>query len=101
VDMLAIIMARAKEDDQVKGVVPNLIDGGLYILQYAVDTIIFMDHDIEHAKNLKLLLCAFEQLSGLKISFHESEIFFFGDAREHEYQYSQLFGCKICSYPFH
>ena len=60
VDMLAIILARDKEADQVKGVVPNLIDGGLSILQYADDTGIFVDHDIEQAKNLKLLLCAFE-----------------------------------------
>jgi len=49
----------------VKGVVPNLIDGGLSVLQYADNTIIFMDHDIEQAKNLKLLLCDFEQLFGL------------------------------------
>jgi len=99
-DMLAIIMSRAKEHGQVKGVVPNLIDGGLSILQYADDTIIFIDHDIEQAKNLKLLLCVFEQLSGLKINFHKSELFCFGDVRDHEYQYSQLFGCNIGSYPF-
>ena len=58
--MLAIIVSKAKEDSKVKGVVPNLIDGGLSILQYAYDTIIFIDHDIEQAKNLKLLLCVFE-----------------------------------------
>ena len=45
---------------------------GLYILQYADDIIIFIDHDPEQAQNLKLLLCAFEQLSGLKINFHKS-----------------------------
>ena len=84
----------------MKGVVPNLIDGGLSILQYADDTINFMDRDIEQAKNLKQLLCAFEQLFGLKINFHKSEILCFGDARDHEYQYSQLFGCNIGSYPF-
>ena len=39
VDMLAIIVSRAKEHGQVKGVVPNLIDGGLSILQYADDTL--------------------------------------------------------------
>ena len=59
-----------------------------------------MDHDIEQAKNMKLLLCAFEQLSVLKIIFHKSEIFYFEDARNCEAQYSQLFGCKIGSYPF-
>lgn len=46
-----------------------------------------MGHDIEQAKNMKLLLFAFEQLSGLKINYHKSEIFFFGDARDCEQQY--------------
>ena len=34
-DMLAILIARAKEDDQVGGVIPHLVDGGVSILQYA------------------------------------------------------------------
>src|SRR6266540_6394632 len=53
VDMLAILIARAKEDNQFKGIVPHLIDDGLSILQYADDTIIFMENDLEQAKNLK------------------------------------------------
>jgi hypothetical protein len=52
--MLAIIIARAIEDDQIKGIVPHLIEDGLSILQYADDTIIFMDHDIEQAKKYEL-----------------------------------------------
>ena len=55
--------------------VPHLVDEGLSVLQYADDTVIFMDNDLEWAKNMKLLLCAFEQLSGLKINFHKSELF--------------------------
>jgi len=98
VDMLAIIIAIAKEDGQVKGVV--LVEEGLSILQFPDDTIIFLDHDIDKAKNIKLLLCVFEQLSSLKINFHKSEIFFFGQAKQHELMYSSLFGCKLGSYPF-
>ena len=74
-DMLALLLKRAKDDGQIRGVIPNLLDDGLSILQYADDTIIFIDHDLEQAKNLKLLLCAFEQLSGLKMNFHKSEFF--------------------------
>jgi len=81
-DMLALIIKRAKDDGQIRGVIPNLLDDGLSILQYADDTIIFIDHDLEQAYNLKLLLCAFEQLSGLKINFHKSEIFCYGAAKE-------------------
>jgi hypothetical protein len=61
VDILAIIIARTKEDGQIKGVVPHLVDGGLSILQNVDDTVLFLDHDIEQAKNMKLLLSAFEQ----------------------------------------
>ena len=43
VDMLAILIEQAKTDGQIAGVVPHLVDGGLSILQYADDTILFMD----------------------------------------------------------
>ena len=67
--MLAIFIKRAKVDDQEGGVVPHLVDGGIFILQYADDTILFLEHNLENAQNMKLLLYAFEQLSGLKINF--------------------------------
>jgi hypothetical protein len=73
--MLAIIIARAKEDGQVSGLIPHLVEGGVSILQYADDTILFMEHNLEKALNMKLVLCIFEQLSGLKINFHKSNFF--------------------------
>jgi hypothetical protein len=99
-DMLAILIARAKEVGQVEGVIPHLVQDGLSILQYADDTVIFMGHDVEKAINMKLILSTFEQLSGLKINFHKSEIFCFGKAKEHEVFYSQLFGCGVGKFPF-
>ena len=69
---------------------PHLLDGGLSILQYADDTILFMEHDLEQAWTMKLLLYAFEQASGLKIKFHKSELYCFGEAREVETQYTEL-----------
>jgi len=51
VDMLAIILSRAKEEGQIKGVVTHLVENGLSILQYADDIVLFFDHDIEQAKN--------------------------------------------------
>ena len=79
-DMLAVMIEGAKVDGQIDGVVSHLVDGGLSILQYADDTILLMDCDLEKARNMKLILSALEQLSGLKINFHKSELFCFGDA---------------------
>ena len=90
--MLAVMIGRAKEDGQFEGVIPHLVDGGLSILQYEDNTIIFMDHDTEKARRLKLILSAFKQLSGLKINFHKSELFCFSDAQGAARQYADLFG---------
>jgi hypothetical protein len=60
VDMLTILINRSKEQDSFKGVVLHLVDEGLSILQYADNTIIFLDNDLQGAKNIKLLLCVFE-----------------------------------------
>lgn len=60
---------------QIIGLVAHLVDGGLSILQYAYNIIIFMDHDIEKAKTIKMFLC---------INFHNGEIFCFGQAKENE-----------------
>jgi hypothetical protein len=99
-DMLNLLISRAKEEAQLTGLVPHLVDGGLSILQYADNTNLFMDHNIEKAINLKLLLCAFEQLLGLKINFHKNELFCYGEAKEMEKQYTELFGCGLGQYPF-
>jgi hypothetical protein len=99
-DMLAILIARAKEDGQVGGLIPHLVEGGVSILQYADDTILFMEHDPEKAVNMKLILCLFEQLSGLKINFHKSELFCFGQAKECQDDYKEIFGCAIGALPF-
>jgi hypothetical protein len=99
VDMLAILIERAKADGQIEGVIPHLVYGGLLILQYADDTILFMEHDLEKAQNLKLILAAFEQLSGLKINFHKSELFFFGEAQDSVADYAELFACGQGQFP--
>jgi hypothetical protein len=98
--MPAILINMAKSEGHINGVVPHLVDDGLSILQYAYDTIIFLEHDTERAKNLNLLLCAFEQLSGLKINYHKSEIFCFGVVKEVQEEYSSIFGCQCDTYPF-
>jgi hypothetical protein len=84
---------------QIEGVIPRLIDGGLSILQYTDDIILFMEHDLEKSQNLKLILVAFEQLSGLKINFHNSELFCFGEAQDSAALYAELFGCGQSQFP--
>jgi hypothetical protein len=89
VDMLAIMIKCAKVDGLIEGVVPHLVDGGLSILQYVDDTILFMEHDFVKARKLKLI-------SGLKINFHKSELYCFGEAQDEVNVYADLFGFGHC-----
>lgn len=45
-----------------------------------------MEHDMDKTVNMKLVLCLFEQLPGLKL-IHKSGLFFFGHAEEEENNY--------------
>jgi hypothetical protein len=54
--MLAMIIQWAKEDGQVEGLIPHLVDGGVSILQYVDDTIIFMENNLEKCLNMKFIL---------------------------------------------
>ena len=54
-----------------------------------------MDHKFDEARNMKLILTIFEQLSGLKINYHKSELFCFGEAKEVESDYMNIFGCQV------
>ncbi len=50
VDILAVLIERAKVDGQIRGLIPHLVEDGLSILQYANDTIFFLDHELEQPK---------------------------------------------------
>ena len=88
---LAVMIARAKQDGQISGLLSHLADDGISILQYADNTIIFMDHNFDEARNMKLILTIFEQLFGLKINCYKSELFCFGEAKKVESDYLNIF----------
>jgi hypothetical protein len=82
------------EDGQVGRLIPHLVEWGVSILHP------FMEHDLEKIGNMKLIVCIFEHLSGLKINFGKSEIFCFGKAKEMDEQYKKIFGCSDGSLTF-
>jgi hypothetical protein len=53
-------------------------------------TILFMEHGLDKSRNLKLILSTFEQLACLKIIFHKSELFCFGEAQDETNLYAEI-----------
>jgi hypothetical protein len=63
------------------------------LLQYADETIFFIQDDIQSAQILKFLLCIFEQMSGLKINYDKNELYCIGDTVTKKDKYSLIFSC--------
>jgi hypothetical protein len=98
-DRLACMIQKTKEEDIIKGLIPHIITNGCSCLQYADDTIFLLQDDLDGARNLKFILCLFEQMSGLKINFHKSEIFCLGKATAKEMCYADIFTCPHSCLP--
>jgi hypothetical protein len=73
-DILAKMISLAQRNNLIKGLVPDYIENGVAVLQYADDTILCIQDDINQASYLKLLLYLYEDMSGLKINFSKSEV---------------------------
>ena len=76
------MLSKAVDHNLIAGLCPEVFPGGIICLQYANDTIFSIKDEVESVQNLKFVLGAFEQMSGLKINFHKSELVLFGKAKE-------------------
>jgi hypothetical protein len=74
VDVLTRMLMKVISSNLISGLCPDLYPGGVISLQYADDTILFLDNDVEKAKNLKKTLVCFEQVSGIRINYNKSEL---------------------------
>jgi hypothetical protein len=57
---LSKMITTAKNNGLIKGLADNIVQDGVVILQYADDTILLLQDDLEGARNLKLLLYIFK-----------------------------------------
>ncbi|KAG8097938.1 hypothetical protein GUJ93_ZPchr0013g34123 [Zizania palustris] len=98
-DALSELLLRAQERGRLRGVVPHLVRDGLVNLQYADDTILFMEYNDQNIVALKFLLYCFESMSGMKISYQKSEVFTVGVHREEAERVADKFNCKLGDFP--
>jgi hypothetical protein len=53
----------------MSGLLPQVVDDDIISLQYSNDTSLFLEDDIERAKNPKWLLICYEHMTDMKISY--------------------------------
>jgi len=98
-DGLTRMIHKAQANDLFHGLVDHIIDKGVGVLQYVDDTILCLKHNIDDARNLKLLLYMYELMTGLKINFLKSEILTINDEENWANKYADLFNCQIGTFP--
>jgi hypothetical protein len=74
VDVLSRMMQKVAGVGLIKGLASDLVTRGVINLQYADDSILFLENDVAYARNLKYILTCFELMSGMRINYNKSEL---------------------------
>ena len=99
-DVFSKMLKKATSHNLIKGLLPHVVPGGVVNLQYADDTLLFLDAFVDHAKHLEWILVCFEKQSGLCINFHKSDLHTINIDEETAKEFAQIFCCQIGDFPF-
>jgi hypothetical protein len=83
----------------VLGMIEHMILKGIAILQFANDMILCLKDDLTMARNVKLLLYMYEQMSGLKINFEKIEVILIRGDNNVASLYVEIFNCQVGIFP--
>ena len=98
-DGLSRMIHKAKKNDLLTSLADHIIDKGVVVLQYADDIIIRLKHNIQGARNMKLLLYMYEMMAGLKINFYMIEVLTINDEDNWASKYVEIFNCQVGAFP--
>jgi hypothetical protein len=98
-DIFTRMLVKAASNNLIAGLLPQVIAGGVVSLQYADDTLLFLEDDLDKENNLKWLLLCYEQMTGMRINFDKSDLLTIGIEEDRVNEYSKKFGCKKGDFP--
>lgn len=93
------ILGKAKNACLLKGLGHFDGVGEVLNLYFANDTLLFLETDDKMAETLKLLLSGFENMSGLKINFHKSDMIPLNLSESESNIIASRFGCFVTHLP--
>jgi hypothetical protein len=98
-DGLSRMIDRAVSRGLVKGLLGDFRSGGIVSLQHADDTILFSKTEESALRNLKCILMLYEQLSGMRVNFHKSELLPINLDLEDTNRFAHIFSYPLGSFP--
>lgn len=99
VDVFSRMLMSVAKQGFISGLLPQVLEGRIISLQYADDTILFLEDDLEKASNLKWILTCFKQMLGMKINFDKSDLLTMGMDEERSNAFAKIFCCKRSEFP--
>jgi len=90
---------KAAKHNLISRLLPQVVEGGVISLQYADDTLLFLENNLEKASTLKWLLVCFEQMSGMKINYDKSDLITIGLDEDRANCFAKIFCCKKSEFP--
>jgi hypothetical protein len=60
-----------------------------------MNTLLFLEKDLDSARNLKWLLSCFEQMSGMRINFHKCDLVPINVDDDEAQMFAQTLSCKL------
>jgi hypothetical protein len=99
VDVFTHILNKVASHNLIRELCLHHIPGGVISLQYADDTILFIENNLEMAKNLKWVLTSFEQVSGMKVNYNKSELVPINLDPKEILGFKEDFDCVVGSFP--
>jgi hypothetical protein len=98
-DVFTRMLMKIVKQDFISGLLPQVVEGGVISLQYADDTLLFLENDLEKASTMKWLLVCFEQMSGMKINYDKSDLLTIGMDEDSTNAFAKIFCCKKSEFP--
>lgn len=98
-DVFSRMLDKSARSGLIQGVQQDFRDGGILSLQFADDTILFFSADFAHLTNLKHVIMWFEQISGMRVNFHRSEVITLNLEIEDIKRIAGIFNYPIGSFP--
>ena len=94
-DVFTKMLIKAANGGLITGLLHGFNRTGVVSMQYADDTLLFLQNDRSRALNLKWLLSCFEQLSGMRINFHKCDLVAINVPEEEAQIFSQILSCRL------
>jgi hypothetical protein len=100
IDVFTGMLVKASKKGHNTGLMNSMCPEGIVSLQYADDTLLFLDHDYKAGCYMKWLLVCFEKFSVMKINYSKCDLTTINLVEEESNNYAKIFCCKIGKFSF-